>query len=113
MSERKETGLRIAPAPWTWEEHELSEGYSCIVYDANGHRIGADHLSQGDAALIAAAPALYEALSPVLRGASEADYYCPDDVADDHTVLISFTIAELRAARSALLLAHTGGTENG
>lgn len=55
-----------------------------------------------DARLIAAAPDLYEALSPVLRGADEADYYCPDDVAGDHTVLVSFTIAELRAARAAL-----------
>ena len=44
----------------------------------------------------------YEALAPMIRGASEADYYCPDDVADDHTVLISVTVAELRAARSAL-----------
>ena len=45
---------------------------------------------------------LREALEPVKRGASEADYYCPDDVAEDHVVFISMTIGELRAARSAL-----------
>ena len=50
------------PAPWTWEEHELSEGYSCIVYDATGHSIGYEHLNRGGASLIAAAPELYEAL---------------------------------------------------
>ena len=56
--------------------------------------------------LIAAAPDLYEALEPVKRGASEADYYCPEDVADDHVVLISMTIGELRAARAALAKAN-------
>lgn len=35
------------PLPWTWEEHELSEGYSCIVYDANGIGVpGLDHLTR-------------------------------------------------------------------
>lgn len=42
-----------------------------------------------------------EALSPMTRGLKEADYYCPDDVAEDHTVLISASIAELREARAA------------
>jgi hypothetical protein len=28
------------PTPWTWEEHELSEGYSCIIYDARGYQVG-------------------------------------------------------------------------
>jgi len=63
-------------------------------------------ICEANARLIAAAPDLYEALAPVLRGANEADYYCPDDVADDHTVLVSFTVAELRAARAALAKAH-------
>ena len=36
-----------SPLPWTWEEHELSEGYSCIVYDADGHGVpGLDHLTR-------------------------------------------------------------------
>lgn len=38
---------RMHPTPWAWEEHELSEGYSCVVYDANGHRVGGlDHLDR-------------------------------------------------------------------
>ena len=56
-----------APAPWTYEVHRLSEGYSAIVYDACGHRIGGlDHLDEPTARLIAAAPTLYEALEELL-----------------------------------------------
>lgn len=40
---------------WTYEVHELSEGFSAIVYDENGHRV-ADHLTEEQAALIAVAP---------------------------------------------------------
>jgi hypothetical protein len=46
---------------WTWEEHSLSEGYSCVVYDQHGRMI-ADHLSAEIARLIASAPDLLEAL---------------------------------------------------
>jgi len=46
---------------WAWEEHELSEGYSCIVYDEHGQAV-ADHLSREDAAMVCAAPTLLEAL---------------------------------------------------
>lgn len=55
--------------------------------------------------ILNALPALLacaEALTPMLRGMEEADYYCPDDVAEDHAVLISVSIAELREARAAL-----------
>lgn len=41
-----------------------------------------------------------EALAPMASGLKEAGYYCPDDVADDHVVLISVTIAELRDANA-------------
>jgi len=47
--------------PWTYEDHQLSEGYSGIVYDQHGMRI-ADHLSHSRSRLIAAAPLLLEAL---------------------------------------------------
>lgn len=50
------------PGPWSYEVHELSEGYSAIVYDARGQRVGTDHLSEADAALIAAAPDLLAAI---------------------------------------------------
>lgn len=55
-----------APRPWSYEVHELSEGYSGIVYDASGHRVGTDHLSEEDAAVIAAAPDLLEALTELV-----------------------------------------------
>jgi hypothetical protein len=32
------------------------------------------------------------------RGAREALYYCPDDVVDDHVVLIEATTGDLRRA---------------
>lgn len=58
---------KFTPGPWEWREDQLSEGHSCCVFGANGFRIGSsrgdmDHLSATDAALIAAAPDLYEAL---------------------------------------------------
>lgn len=54
MSEAKHT-----PGPWKYEVHELSEGFSAIVYGSTtGLRIGTDHLSEADARLIAAAPDL-------------------------------------------------------
>lgn len=36
------------PRPWDYEVHELSEGYSAIVYDANGKAV-ADHLTEAQA----------------------------------------------------------------
>jgi hypothetical protein len=51
---------------WTVEEHELSEGFSAVVYDGNGVMI-ADHLSLDRAHLIAAAPRLYSALEDCVR----------------------------------------------
>lgn len=91
------------PGPWVARYHDRvttpddTDGTKSIAHIYASGREG-----RANQRLIAAAPELYEALSPVLRGADEADYYCPDDVADDHTVLVSFTVAELRAARAAL-----------
>lgn len=45
--------IRQHPTPWTWEEHELPEGFSCIVYDARGTRVGRlDHLDADTASVI-------------------------------------------------------------
>jgi hypothetical protein len=52
------------PEPWTYEVHELSEGMSAIVYDAKGKAL-ADHLSEDEARLIAAAPELLAALKRI------------------------------------------------
>ena len=57
---------KFTPGPWEFEEHQLSEGYSCIVYAANGMRVGTDYLGRADAALIAAAPDLYSALERIV-----------------------------------------------
>lgn len=44
---------KAARNEWTWEEHELSEGYSCCVYDEHGMMV-ADHLDRETAEKIAA-----------------------------------------------------------
>ena len=49
MTELKGTPLAL---PLTWEEHELSEGYSSIVYDGRGMAID-KHLSAAQAEAIA------------------------------------------------------------
>jgi SPP1 gp7 family putative phage head morphogenesis protein len=58
MSDDTARGTTPGPSSWSYEEHQLSEGYSCIVYDEHGQRI-ADHLPKPRAALIAAALATY------------------------------------------------------
>ena len=52
--------------PWTFEVHQLSEGFSGVVYDAAGQRI-ADHLDEATARLIAAAPELLAALELLVQ----------------------------------------------
>jgi hypothetical protein len=51
--------------PWSYEVHELSTGYSAIVYDERGQAL-ADHLDEEVARLIAAAPCLLEALKAMV-----------------------------------------------
>lgn len=51
---------------WTVEEHELSEGFSCIVYDERGRAV-ADHLDHKTARLIAAAPDLLNAVEALVE----------------------------------------------
>jgi hypothetical protein len=50
-----------APGPWSGEVHELSEGPSGIVYDANGYCV-ADGLKPSDVHIIAAGPSLLASL---------------------------------------------------
>lgn len=57
---------RPAAGQWSYETHELSEGYSSIVYDERGQKI-ADHLTEDRAALIAAAPDLLAALELLIH----------------------------------------------
>lgn len=51
-----------SPTPWSYELHELSSGYSAIVYDANGQRVGTDHLTEIDARRIVAGPDYHAAV---------------------------------------------------
>lgn len=60
------------PRPWTWEEHELSEGYSCIVYDADGRKVELDHIDRNTAATVAATFDLYDALARLERAYASA-----------------------------------------
>lgn len=50
---------------WTYEVHQLSEGYSGIVYDEHGQMV-ADHLSEERARLIAASNDMLAALEAEL-----------------------------------------------
>ncbi len=63
--------------PWTYEVHELSEGFSAIVYAANGMRVGTDHLSEPDARLIAAAPEMAQELLEVADALDVAAHWKP------------------------------------
>lgn len=63
-------GATAKKAGWTYEVHELSEGYSAIVYDEHGQAI-ADHLTEKQARLIAGAPVMLAALKKA-RGAITA-----------------------------------------
>ena len=44
--------IRMHPLPWTHETHELSEGYSTIIYDADGKRPTLDHMREDEASAI-------------------------------------------------------------
>lgn len=59
------------PGPWEYEVHELSSGLSGIVYGAHGYAI-ADHLSEANASLIAAAPELLDALQSFVAAVDRA-----------------------------------------
>jgi len=82
------TELKGAPLalPLTWEEHELSEGYSSVVYDANGTAIDT-HLSSRQAEAIArmvnshgdVLAALKFILDKMLTEADARDYDPPAD----------------------------------
>lgn len=85
-----------AVGEWTYEVHELSTGYSAIVYDEHGQRI-ADHLSEERARLIAAAPETHEELAWFV---DQLDRF------GAVTVDSGETKTRLRAARAAL--AKTG-----
>jgi hypothetical protein len=113
----RELQSKRTPGPWELAGDEQTE-WAAFVTGPSGKPVGEiypDNAANA-AAIVAAMNSLEpllacaEALSPMLRGLKEADYYCPDDVAEDHTVLISVTIAELREARAALhALAEGGG----
>lgn len=72
----------LHPTPWEFEEHELSDGLSCIVYDARGVRVSRlDYLDRETAAEIvrgvnalsaSLAAALAEALRTAIKIAGEA-----------------------------------------
>lgn len=56
----------IPATGWTCEVHELSEGFSAIVYDEHGQML-ADHLDEDRALLIAAAPDMLAALEAITQ----------------------------------------------
>lgn len=63
------------PLPWTFETHELSEGFSSIIYDAYDHTVpGMTHLMEDHARLICAGvdshAVLLAAAKEVIKAAS-------------------------------------------
>lgn len=91
----------MSPTPWSAEVHELSEGYSGIVYDRNGISIGADHLLPADAYLVGAAPDLRAALEAIVNSLATQD----DEGLIEHA-------EPMRKAREALAKASGGALED-
>lgn len=102
MQKGPKVGQGQYPAPWSYEVHELSEGLSAIVYDANGTAI-ADHLDEATAAKIAAAPELLEALEQIdgLRMLLVAKHKLGDDA----------TLMKMKEVIAAAVLKATGGAQ--
>ena len=61
------TILRMHPLPWDYRTDQLSEGYSTIIYDADGHRPILDHLREDEALDIVTAVNAHEALKDALQ----------------------------------------------
>ena len=102
----RETKTAWTPGPWhAWrntsfwqiDAEEFGQIGDACSSSCNPEFGGSEALGEANAKMMAAAPALYEALSAMVAT------YCVE----------SSTGPVIEAARSALLLAHTGGTENG
>jgi hypothetical protein len=73
------TILRMHPLPWDYRTDQLSEGYSTIIYDANGHRPILDHLREDEAIDILSAVNARAALVEALEMVRDADEDCKRD----------------------------------
>ena len=62
--------MMIPIAPLEYEVHELSSGYSAIIYDRNGTAV-ADHLMEDQAAFIVRAVNAHQHLIEALQSARE------------------------------------------
>jgi hypothetical protein len=100
------------PRPWTWEQHELSEGYSCIVYDADGRKVELDHIDAETAAVVASAFELRAALRSLTEAADSVKLRLCDDAEEytDHEKhrALNNLYDEIGAAQAAL--ANARGT---
>lgn len=67
---------------WTYEVHQLSEGYSAIVYDENGRAV-ADHLREEHARLIVRAVNAHDELVEALTLARKSVAYAHKCVAEE------------------------------
>lgn len=91
---------------WTYEVHELSEGYSAIVYDGHGQAV-ADHLTEDRAAFIVRAcnshDALVKALEHIVGGIKCGGIIASNPLFD------AKLRKNLETAEAALAAAKTGG----
>jgi hypothetical protein len=89
--------------PFTWEEHELSSGYSSIIYDANGTAVNI-HLHRDVAKYVTRAVNAHDDAIAALR--SFLDAY---DGFSDHEILRRYdpaTLSRIRKGRTAIAKAE-------
>lgn len=109
-------GSAAHPGPWTWEEHELSEGFSCIVYDARGNRVMTDHEGRETAAMIAASPTMLTALEEIefiFDGKEDIDSNGGPNDAMKALTAVRAALAKARAQRSGPSLSPTSKAPEG
>lgn len=100
------------PRPWKWEEHELSEGMSCIVYDARGHRVGGfEHLDRETAAEVYDRPrATSAALNAPVRSKERAALDVAVAALRKHTALVVYSDPEALIAEAQGRVDHASDT---
>jgi hypothetical protein len=115
------TETKFTPGPWSIERygdgsslviHSDEDNRVCFMATASSDRPTSHAAIRANARLIAAAPALYEALKEVTQ-AMTALTFEGIDRGKGHWPAWDKTAQAVDRARSALLLANTGGTENG
>ena len=115
MSEAKQAPAgatyRVHHPPFTYDVHELSEGYSAIIYDADGRCVGTgkrfDHMYEADAAFIVRAVNAHDQLVALVTRAQAilADYLEPGGLGKDEALDALLSLLDGPQSRAALAAA--------